>query len=388
MPPIIFLLFLLNVLSLALPGAAAWLGWSWYQGEVVVDADGGLTRLREDWRLWTAAALLVWALLGRFILTPLLAKGDEQTVSSWPDRAGGVQVPGIDGASLYVETAGTVGQPTLILTHGWGLDSTIWNLAKADLGQRYRVISWDLPGAGRSTRGHPNGVSLTAFAANLRAIVRTVDGPVVLVGHSIGGMTIQTLARDYPEMMGREVAGLVLLNTTHINPLRTIIFSPLFQILRLPLLIPLMRLTMLLQPLAWLAAWQGYLSGMAHLANRLGFGRFVTRSQLDHTSLLTTRNPPGLLARGNLAMFEWDATAALPGISIPVLVVGGDMDIVTKLEASRTIVDAIPDARLKVVEGVNHMGFLERADIYNAAIAAFADDVLSAGDPLLTEAAE
>jgi hypothetical protein len=52
-------------------------------------------------------------------------------------------------------------------------------------------------------------------------------------------------------------------------------------------------------------------------------------------------------------------------------VVGGDKDIVTKLEASRTIAEESPLASLRTVEGVNHMGPLERADLYNALIAEF-----------------
>ena len=375
MAPIILLLFLFNVLSLAILGASGWLGWSWYQGEPVADADGTITRIRNDWELWTALALLGWSFLGRLVLLPMLAQQD--AVITKAERGSSVQVRGVDGADLYVETSGTAGSPTVILTHGWGLDSTIWNYAKSDLAKRFRVVSWDLPGLGKSTTGKPNGVSLTAFAANLRSVIHETTGPVVLVGHSIGGMTIQTLARNFPEMLGREVVGLVLINTTHINPLRTIIFSPLFQALRLPVIKPLMFLAIALQPLAWLSAWQSYLSGMAHVANRFGFGRFVTRSQLEHTTLLATRNPPGVLARGNLAMFEWDATATLPTIPVPVLVIGGDRDIVTKLEASRTIASAIPDARLQVVEGVNHMGFLERADLYNEAVATFVDEVTS-----------
>lgn len=373
MAPIILLLFLFNILSLAILGAAGWLGWSWYQGETSADLDGVVTRVRNDWLLWSALALLAFSFLGRFLVTPLLARKD--AIATRPERGTGDRMPGVDGADLYVETLGDTRSPTVILTHGWGLDSTIWNYAKADLSSRFRVVTWDLPGLGESRASDNNGVSLSAFAANLRALVHKTGGPVVLVGHSIGGMTIQTLARDFPEMLGREVVGLVLINTTHINPLRTIIFSPLFQALRLPVLVPLMKLAIALQPLAWLAAWQNYLSGMAHVANRLGFGRFVSRSQLEHTTLLATRNPPGVLARGNLAMFEWDATAALPTIRIPVLVIAGDLDIVTRPEAARTIAAAIPHSRLQIIEGVNHMGFLERADLYNTAIAGFVDEV-------------
>lgn len=384
MPPIVFVLFVLNAVSVIILGAAGWLGWSWYEGQSVVATDGTVTTWREDWQLWTATGLLAWSVLGRLVVLPLLTRAD--TLETKAERGQGTRVEGVDGASLYVETVGSRRTPTIVLTHGWGLDSTIWNYAKGSLGQRFRVVAWDLPGAGQSKTGRANGVSLTAFAANLRALIKTLDGPVILVGHSIGGMTIQTLARDYPEMMGREVAGVVLVNTTHINPLRTILFSPLFQALRLPVLIPLLTLTIWLQPLAWMMAWMSYLNGMAHVANRLGFGRFVTRSQLEHTTLLAVRNPPAVLARGNLAMFEWDATADLPLIAVPTLVIGGDKDIVTRLEASRTIAFAVPQARLKVIDGVNHMGFLERADLYNAAVSDFVDG-LAVPSPLPRSAA-
>ncbi len=103
----------------------------------------------------------------------------------------------------------------------------------------------------------------------------------------------------------------MLVNTTYTNPLRTMALGGLAQALRRPLLEPMLRLTIWLQPLAWLSAWQSYLSGAAHLANRTGFSQHVTRSQLEHTTLLATRNPPAASARGNLAMFGWDADGAL-----------------------------------------------------------------------------
>jgi pimeloyl-ACP methyl ester carboxylesterase len=106
--------------------------------------------------------------------------------------------------------------------------------------------------------------------------------------------------------------------------------------------------------------------------NGLGFGKFVTRSQLEHTTLLATRSPPAILARGDLAMFHWDATGVLSDRKVPGLVIGGDIDIVTKLEASRTIAAESDLATLEVVEGVNHMGPIERADLYNRMIGDFA----------------
>jgi pimeloyl-ACP methyl ester carboxylesterase len=195
--------------------------------------------------------------------------------------------------------------------------------------------------------------------------------PVILIGHSIGGMTIQTLARDMPDLIRRRVVGVILLNTTYTNPLHTMVLSRLALALRKPVLEPVFKLAIALKPLAWIGAWQGYLNGTAHIANRLQFGTSVTRSQLEHTTLLGTRNPPDGLAKGNLAMFDWDATNAIENIECPVLIIGGEMDIVTKIEASRDLSRHKPTSVLESVSSANHMGFLERAHHYNTLITAF-----------------
>jgi pimeloyl-ACP methyl ester carboxylesterase len=375
MPLLTLLRLVFGLLSLVVLGAGAYLVWSWWQGGVVVDARGIGHLVREDWRLWTGAGLLLWSLAGRFVLPLVLARPDEARPLA-PAHHRGKVVQGASGASLYVESLGPPGAPVIVLTHGWGLDSTIWERAKAELSTRYRIVTWDLPGLGRSRQPKNGALTLDRLAADLATIVElSRNGPVVLVGHSIGGMTIQTLARLRPDLFGATVAGVILLNTTHTNPLKTMIFSGLAQALRWPVIEPAMRMAIWLWPVAWLGAWQSYLSGSAHLANRFGFGRYVTRGQLQHTTLLTTRNSPAVQAKGNLAMFRWDATAALSHLACPTLVIGGDLDIVTKPSASETIAAAAPLARLQVVEGVNHMGFLERAEVYNAAIARFASTV-------------
>jgi pimeloyl-ACP methyl ester carboxylesterase len=157
------------------------------------------------------------------------------------------------------------------------------------------------------------------------------------------------------------------------------VLSRVLLALQRPLLEPAMHLTIWLQPLFWVAKWQSYLSGAMHVGMRLGFGKFVTRSQLGHAALLAARAPPAIEAKGNLAMFHWDASGALNDLRAPVLVVGGDGDIVTKLEASEHLSRGAPLAELMVVQGVNHMGPMERADVYNAAIADFALSVQSGG---------
>jgi pimeloyl-ACP methyl ester carboxylesterase len=370
MPLIVFARLALSFVSLAILGAAGYLLWSWHEGYWVLDAHGVGHQEHEPWRLWTALTLLAWSMLGRLIVTPLLAKPDTDPTRA--ERGDHQMLTSPTGSRLYVEVHGPADAPPVILTHGWGLDSTIWYYLRRRLSQQYRVIVWDLPGLGRSRAANGRAIDLSHFAQDLKAVLALTQGrPAVLVGHSIGGMTVQTLVRDHPDVLDGAVAGLVLVNTTYTNPLRTMVLSSLAQALRWPLLEPMFRLAIWLQPLAWLSAWQSYLSGSAHLANRIGFASQVTRSQLEHNTLLATRNPPAALARGNLAMFRWDADGALQAITVPTLILAGDSDLVTKCEASKTLARTTPGGRLEVIADANHMGFLERSELYNEEIARF-----------------
>ncbi|HYG27031.1 MAG TPA: alpha/beta hydrolase [Caulobacteraceae bacterium] len=359
-----------TLLSLGLVVAGAYLVWSWREGQWITDPTGDLLRVREDWRLWLGLVALGWSLAGRWLAPLLLARRDDEPTR--PERTGGRMRESATGSQLYVETHGRAEAQPIILTHGWGMDSTFWNYAKADLSKRFRVIAWDLPGLGRSKALAPQAITLSAFAGDLADLVDMCGHRrPVLVGHSIGGMIIQTMLAERPEMR-RRIAGVVLLNTTYTNPLKTMIFSRLMLALQKPVLEPGARLTILLHPLAWLMQWQSYQSGLAHMAHRLGFGRYVTRSQLEHVTRLAARNPPAALARGTLAMFDWDATEAMKSVHVPTLVVAGELDIVTKLEANARIADEAPAGTFEVVEGVNHLGPMERADVYNRLIANFA----------------
>ncbi len=379
MPLLVLLRLVFGVLSLGILTGSGYLLWTWYDGETVRRADGVIERVREDWRLWTGLALLAWSFLGRLVVLPLLARPDRQRAGPNDSekvelaRSEGQTVLGASAADIYVEFCGPKDGQPIVLIHGWGLDSTIWDYVRRDLGKAYRLIRWDLSGVGKS-RIATDAVGLTVFANDLKTLIGLAGGrPVVLVGHSIGGMTIQTLARIDREFVSNNVARAVLLNTTYTNPLETSVLSGLAKALRWPVLEPALWLTKWLGPLSQLGAWQSYLSGSAHIANRLGFGEDVTRSQLEATTLLATRNRQGVLAQGNLAMFRWDCSDALDSFPVPALILAGSKDLLTKAEASRTMAERIPQADLEVIEGVGHMGFLEKSDVYNAAIARVAD---------------
>jgi pimeloyl-ACP methyl ester carboxylesterase len=362
-------------LSIAVLVTGAYMVWSWWR----LENDGLVANDPDDSRLFVGAALLAISLLGRPLV--LLLFGRHSGEGSERRRHGeGSTIDGAGGARIHIESHGPDHAPALVFTHAWGMDSTLWWEAKQRLSDRFRVVVWDLPGLGRS-RGPADGrISLDRYASDLRAVVSTIPGRCILVGHSIGGMTIQVFCQRYPELLGRQVAGIVLENTTHTNAIKTTFLGGFLGAIRWPVIEPALRLDIWLQPLVWAMTWQSYLSGAQHLAMRIaGFGSKPTRAQLDHAALLPAKASPAVQAKGNLAMMRWDATDDLPGVRIPALVLIGGRDLVTRPEAGERIGDLLPLARAVRVRKAGHMGPIELADEYNAAVAEFADEVFTSG---------
>jgi len=111
----------------------------------------------------------------------------------------------VDGMKIYSASSGS-GKATLVLVHGWTCDSTSWDAQVPVLAKRYRVITLDLPGHGRSGSPKDGKFSMDLFARAVEA-VRAEAGAdrIVLVGHSMGAPVIRQYARLYPD----HVAGLV-----------------------------------------------------------------------------------------------------------------------------------------------------------------------------------
>src|SRR5258708_34903812 len=149
------------------------------------------------------------------------------------DRAGGgrcgdargepMTVRADDGLPLHVEVSGTSTQPdatatqvTMIFCHGYTLNSDVWYYQAAGLGRLARLVFWDQRSHGRSGRSDPNLVTIDQLGADLHEVMLATapgDTPVVLVGHSMGGMTIMALADQHPELFGSKVIGAVLIST-------------------------------------------------------------------------------------------------------------------------------------------------------------------------------
>lgn len=368
---------MLSLLSWAVLAGGAYLLWTWAQGYEVRDAYGVWRHVHGPaWRLGVGAPLLAWSFLGRFVVLALMPKGDPVDIQHRERQA----LRLANGADLAVEVSGRRDGPTLILTHGWGLDSSAWSWLRPALEHRFRLVTWDLPGLGRSTAPKDGRLTLERLAEALAAVLDAHgQRPVVLIGHSIGGMTVQTLFRDRPEFARAKAAGVVLINTTYQNPLHTMVLSRLWLALQKPVLEPMSWATVALSPLIWLSNWQSYLSGSSQLAMRLtGFGRWATGRQVDAAARLTTQGSPAVQAKGNLAMFHWEGLARDNLIDCPALVIAGSKDIVTKPIAGELIASRIRGARMSIVDGAGHLGPMEAASAYAAEIAAFAEDAFRA----------
>jgi pimeloyl-ACP methyl ester carboxylesterase len=276
---------------------------------------------------------------------------------------------------LHVELYGPKDAQPLILTHGWGVDSTEWHYIKRHLADRFRLIVWDLPGLGKSPAPSDGRYSMDRFAADLRALIDLAAGrPAVLVGHSIGGMIILSLCRLFPQQLGSTVAGVVLANSSHLKPTKTTTVSRVIEALQKPLFTPLMHVIIWLSPLFWVLQWLGYLNGSAHVVSAItGFGGGQTRGQIDRGAYLSTCASPAVVARGELAMFGYGPEReTLSRLSVPALVVTGHLDRITIPEASEDMAETAPQGHLLRLAPAGHMGVWEQHETFTTALASFA----------------
>jgi pimeloyl-ACP methyl ester carboxylesterase len=317
--------------------------------------------------------LLSWSMLGRFLTPILWCRRGPRRPSPQPrvDR----RVATRHGYSLHVEEHGRDRATPLVLVHGLGSDRTQWREAVEDLGDRFRIVTLDLLGHGRSA--HVDGAehTLEAAAEDLDDVLQDValDG-AVLVGHSMGGMIAMTWCLAHPERAAR-LGGLVLAHTTPQNPFETMSPAALHRALQ-PVYPGLLRAMRVLAPLVRLGNLMSYWNGSSHWHNDLtAFGGRETREQLDRVSRLMARLDPRADARFARAMMAFDVRSRLRGLAVPTLVVIGRRDGTTLPEAGETIVQRIPGAERLVLDDMKHLGFMEERRRFAEAVARFATPV-------------
>jgi pimeloyl-ACP methyl ester carboxylesterase len=289
-------------------------------------------------------------------------------------RAGpGIRVRTSDGVHLHVAEYGT-GPLTVLLLHGWTLDHRLWRRQVADLpgqlGREVRILAVDLRGHGRSGASELRDTNLDRLADDVHAVLTECvpTGPVVLAGHSLGGMAILEFAHRYPAEFRRQVAGVALVSTTAEGHTHT---------------------SYGLTP--WLGRFVRELEtrGAAVLAlgGTLRLHRFVMPALLpairwmvfgERVELEALRLTIAMIGNASLRsiggfrpsvgkMNRLDALSALAAVPVRLLV--GSRDRLTPPKCTEAMMAAMPHADVRVLDGCGHMLPLECPDAVTEALA-------------------
>ncbi len=297
------------------------------------------------------------------------------------DRTALVQAD--DGVLLSVEEVGPRDAPlTVVFVHGYTLSMASWAFQRRTLGAELatanghrpeaRLVFYDQRGHGASSRGAAARSTIEQLARDLAAVIeaRVPSGPVVLVGHSMGGMTVMGLAARRPELFGSKVVGVALISTSSGN-LAELTFG-------LPELLTRVRAAFF-PVAAWTMRWRPALAERTRrLAGDLvsAITRSLSFASPDVDPALTryldamiAGTPVDVIAEFYPALAGLDETGSLePLRRVPTLVLTGDADKMIPMAHSEMIVERLPDSEYVVVPEAGHMVLLEKPDEVTAAL--------------------
>lgn len=272
-------------------------------------------------------------------------------------------------------------EATLIFVHGFCLDMGTFHLQRRYLdGGEYRMVFYDQPGHGRSGRLAEGEYELPALGEALHDVIKqtTPTGPIVLIGHSMGGMTVMACAELYPELFADRVAGVVLISTSGGR-------SEAGKLGGVPELVA--GAGPLLGVVSGASKYSGRMIDRARTASsdlawlltrRYGFGgKRPSPALVSYVERMNSGTPMDTVTRYLRTLYSHARYPALAAIrDKPVLVVCGDKDPILPVAHSEEIVRHLPDAELVVVPDSGHVVLLEHADEVNAALQTFLDRVV------------
>ncbi|MGD9986740.1 alpha/beta fold hydrolase [Pseudonocardia sp.] len=265
-------------------------------------------------------------------------------------------------STLYHEESGPAdAEVTVVMAHGWTLDSRTWSPVADRLGRDVRVLRYDHRGHGRSAAADPSTMTIDQLADDMAAVIadHAPDGPLVLAGHSMGGMTIMALAERHPELVATRVAGVALVATAS-GGLAEKAFG----------LGPaaLARVGAAEQRLYRSRRWSGreHLSGVPALLSPglrwLLLGEHPSREAVRLTTRTIADCRPSTVSGFRPTLDAHERDAALAAFAeIPTVVLAGSRDRLTPLRLARRIQEGLPSAELTIFPGAGHMLPVERA---------------------------
>ena len=300
------------------------------------------------------------------------------------DRLGSVpagiawSVTADDGVRLAAEVieppSGQRAEATVVLVHGFALDRRCWHFQRRALaaltGPAIRVVLYDHRSHGGSERAPRQSCTIAQLGADLAAVLRTLapDGPVVLVGHSMGGMAIMALAEQEPALFAERVAATALVCTSA-GEVASAGLPGTFLSRRNPLIRTVgalagmtprtvERIRRMIKDLVW-GVTRAYSYGDRH----------VDRALVDFVHLMISTNGVDALIDFVDTLNTHDRVAALPGLlGCSALIVVAEADRVIPPAHSEVIAAELPNARVLRLPGAGHMAMLEQPDEVDRAL--------------------
>jgi pimeloyl-ACP methyl ester carboxylesterase len=289
----------------------------------------------------------------------------EDAASAEPARGGWLRQRREGGAPL-----------TVVFSHGYCLNQDSWHFQRAALRGVVRAVYWDQRSHGRSERGRDQAggapATIDQLGRDLKAVLDAAcpEGPVVLVGHSMGGMTVMAFADQYPEYVRERVAGVGFLATSSGKLAAVTLGLPAAGAWAFRAVAPGLLKIMGSQAELVERARKATAELFAGVIKRYSFGSDVEPGVERFAERLIESTPIDVVAEFYPAFTEHekgDALAVLDGL--PALVLAGDKDLLTPSAHSAEIAARLPAAELVVVQGAGHLVTFERPDVVDPALA-------------------
>ncbi|MGH3698740.1 MAG: alpha/beta fold hydrolase [Pseudonocardiaceae bacterium] len=287
-----------------------------------------------------------------------------------PDRE--YTVVADDGVALSVEELdpadGGAPELTVFLLHGYTLDRRSWLFQRHDLAHstapRVRQVFYDHRSHGRSGRSPRLACIIEQLGRDLDAVIRAAapEGRIVLIGHSLGGMTIMALAEHNPGLFAEQICGVALLNTSAGDIGRSGLPKPLLS-RRSPVVPVALRLSQ--WPLCVYAIERGRDAAgqlIWSLTRKLAFGdEAVNPALVELMNTMIRATSFEVMADFMTTFGAHDRYAALAGLRyVKALVIGSDGDRLIQYQHSEAIAALLTDVELVQVQGCGHVMMLEQ----------------------------
>jgi pimeloyl-ACP methyl ester carboxylesterase len=278
-----------------------------------------------------------------------------------------------DGVSIHAEIDGDEDAPlTVVLCHGYCLSSDSWHYQRRALRDNHRIVVWDQRCHGASARADSRDCTIDRLGQDLALVLdELVPGPCVLVGHSMGGMTIMALAEQRPDLFGDRIRGVALISTSAGKLAEVTLGLPALVSkvvhMAMPSAVSVMRRSGTLVDRGRQAG-----TDLSFLALRLlGFGdsKNVSPTLVDFVESMIRATPSEVIADFYPALMTHDKLTSLDVLTkVPTAIIVGERDWLTPLDHSRAIAAAVPPAQLTAVPEASHLVQLERPDVVNEAL--------------------